>query len=159
MKTLYLIRHAKSDWDNPDLSDFERPLNKRGLRDVPFMAEKLGELGFNPDFIVCSPAKRTKTTAQLLVNSISTLYESSIYEASLKDLNHLVNFLPSNHKEIVIIGHNPSITELSNYLTDDIIGNMPTSSIIKIELEIENWDETTQGIGTMKFFICPKDFL
>jgi phosphohistidine phosphatase len=159
MKTLYLIRHAKSDWDNPALTDFERPLNKRGFRDAPFMTKKLEELDFNPDFIVCSPAQRTKDTAQLIANSTSTLYDSSIYEASLNDLTRLINFLPNKHKEIAIVGHNPSITSLSNYLTFDFIDNMPTCSIVKIELEIDNWNETTQGIGIKKFFIYPKAFL
>ena len=159
MKTLYLIRHAKSDWNDPSLTDFERPLNKRGLRDAPFMSDKLKELDFNPDFIFCSPAQRTKTTAQLIAKSTSILYFDSIYEASLKDLTELINFFPNNHKEICLIGHNPSITALSNYLTDDFIDNMPTCSIVKIELEIDNWDETTQGIGVKKFFTYPKAFL
>ena len=159
MKILYLIRHVKSDWNDPALTDFERPLNKRGFKDAPFMIKKLDELNFNPDFIVCSPAQRTKTTAQLMVNSVSTLYNSSIYEASLNELIQVVNFLPNNHKEIALIGHNPSITNLSNYLTDDFIDNMPTCSIVKIELEIDNWDEITQGIGTKKFFIYPKSFV
>lgn len=159
MKTLYLIRHAKSDWSDSTLADFDRTLNKRGFRDAPFMASKLDELGFNPDFIVCSPAKRTKITAQLIANSVSTLYEPSIYEAALKDLIQLINFLPNNHKEIAIIGHNPSITALSNYLTDDFIDNMPTCSIVKIELEIDNWNETTLGIGIKKYYTYPKAFL
>ncbi len=159
MKTLYLIRHAKSDWKNPALTDSERPLNKRGLRDAPFMAKKLNELSFNPDLIVCSPAQRTKTTAELISKSTSCLYDASIYEASLNDLTHLINSLPNEKTAIAIIGHNPSITNLSNYLTNDFISNMPTCSIVKIELEIDSWNETIQGIGTKKYFIYPKAFV
>jgi phosphohistidine phosphatase len=159
MKTLYLIRHAKSDWNNSGLTDFDRPLNKRGLKDAAFMAEKLNELDFNPTFVVCSPAQRTKTTAQLIANSTSTLFDPAIYEASLQDLTRLISFLPNQQKDIALIGHNPSITALANYLTDDFIDNMPTCSIVKIELEIDNWDEVVQGIGIKKYFITPKSFL
>ncbi|MBL4594416.1 MAG: histidine phosphatase family protein [Flavobacteriales bacterium] len=158
MKTLYLIRHAKSDWENPSLSDFDRPLNSRGIRNAPFMAQKLIELNFNPGLIVCSPAQRTTTTAELISKNTSILFEKSIYEASLNDLIHLINFLPKEHEEIAIIGHNPSITNLSNYLTDDFIDNMPTCSIVKIELEIDNWNEIIKGIGMKKYFIYPKGF-
>ena len=159
MKVIYLIRHAKSDWNNPLLTDFERPLNKRGLQDAPFMAKKLAELDFNPSLIVCSPAQRTTSTAELIAPKTSILFENSIYEASLNNLTHLINLLPNEHNQIALIGHNPSITSLSNYLTDDFIGNMPTCCIIKIELEIDTWKEITQGIGIQQFFIYPKAFI
>lgn len=159
MKVVYLIRHAKSDWNNPVLTDFERPLNERGLRDAPFMAKKLLELNFNPGLILCSPAQRAVTTAELISKQTSILYENSIYEASLNNLVHLINFLPSEYKEIAIIGHNPTITSLSNHLTDNITSDMPTCSIAKIELEVDHWNEVVQGIGTQKFFIYPKAFV
>ena len=159
MKEFYLIRHAKSDWNDPDLTDFERPLNQKGLKDAPFMAEKLAYLNFNPELIVCSPSKRTTTTSELISKKTATLYVSSIYEASLEDLIHLMNMLPSEHSSIAIIGHNPSIINLSNYLTGDIIDHMPSCSIIKIELAIDEWNEVTQGIGTKKYFIHPKAFV
>lgn len=158
MKILYLIRHAKSDWKNTELSDFERPLNKRGLKDASFMAKKLIELNFNPGLIVCSTAQRTTSTAQLISKQTSILFEDSIYEATLDNLTHLINFLPNEHEEIAIIGHNPSITNLFNYLADDFIDNMPTCSVVKIELEVDNWNEIVKGIGTKKFFIYPKAF-
>jgi len=164
MKTLYLIRHAKSDWNNANLTDFERPLNKRGLKDAPFIAEKLKELTFNPDHIICSPAQRTSSTAKIICNGINypikdIVFEHSIYEASVTTLISLINLLPNNKDEVAIIGHNPSTTQLSNYLTDDYIGNMPTCSIVKIELEIDNWNEIVDGIGIQRFFIYPKAFI
>jgi phosphohistidine phosphatase len=164
MKTLYLIRHAKSDWNNSELTDFQRTLNKRGLNDAPFMAKKLNELDFQPDHIVCSSSQRTSTTAKLICKGINfplkeVSFDQSIYEASLTTLISIVNSLPNNKNDIVIIGHNPSITGLSNYLTDNYIGNMPTCSIVKIELEIDNWYEVIGGIGIQKFFIYPKKFI
>ena len=122
------------------------------------MANKLDELSFSPSLIICSPAKRTMLTSELLAKDTSTLFINSIYEASLNDLVHIINTLPNKHNEIAMIGHNPSITKLSNYLTDDYIDNMPTCSVVKIELEIDNWNETIQGIGTKKYFIYPKMF-
>jgi phosphohistidine phosphatase len=163
MKTLYLIRHAKSDWNNPNLTDFERPLNKRGLRDAPFMGKELAKLNFKPELIVCSPANRTTSTAKFICteNSYSiadVTFDQSIYESSIDNLISLINLLPNEKTEVALIGHNPSMTGLSNYLTDEYIGNMPTCSIVKIELEIENWDEVITGIGAIKFYIYPKKF-
>lgn len=160
MKILYLIRHAKSDWNNPELTDFERILNKKGLKDVPFMAKKLNESAFNPVHIICSSSQRTRTTVKLICNEINyplkdVCFDSSIYEASLTTLISIINLLPNNKDEIAIIGHNPSITDLSNYLTTEHIGNMPTCSIVKIKLEIDNWNEIVNGIGIQKFFIYP----
>jgi len=162
MKTLYLIRHAKSDW-KPDLTDFKRPLNKRGIKDTPFMAKKLIELEFNPELIICSSAQRTTATAQLICEEINypqeeILFNQSIYESSIDNLISLINQFPNKNNEIALIGHNPSITMLANYLTGNYIGNMPTCSIVKIELEIDNWNEVIEGIGIQKYFIYPKAF-
>ena len=156
MKSIYLIRHADSNWNNPDYSDFDRPLSEKGFKDIPVMANKLAELGFNPELIVCSPALRTTTTAELLLKSASYLFESSIYEASLDDLIQLVNVLPNEYQEIALIGHNPGISLLSDYLTDNYMTNMSPCSVIKIELEIDNWNEVVQGIGTEVYSISPE---
>ncbi len=158
MKTLYLIRHAKSDWNTTAQTDFERPLNKRGLKDAPMMANKLIDLNFNPTATYCSPAQRTTTTSELILNTANIIFEKTIYEASLKDLTNLINKFADEHSEIAIIGHNPAISYLSNHITGDFISNMPTCSVVKIELEIDSWAETTQGSGTQKFFIYPKMF-
>jgi phosphohistidine phosphatase len=156
MKTLYLIRHAKSDWKTDITSDFERPLNKRGLSDATMMAKKLQDLHFNPSIIFCSPAQRTITTSELITKEVKIIFKKNIYEASLKDLTQLLNEFPDEHSEVALIGHNPSMTYLLNYLTGDLIQNIPTCSVVKIELEINSWKEITQHIGTQKFFISPK---
>ena len=155
MKSLYLIRHAESDWNNPGSSDFKRTLNKKGLKEASLTSKKLIELNFNPSLIVCSPAKRTKATLELISSNTTTLFIDSIYEASLNVLINLINVLPNEHKTVAIIGHNPSLTLLSNYLTDEFTNNMPTSSVINVDLEIENWNEVTQGIGIKNYLICP----
>lgn len=159
MKILYLIRHAKSDWSNSALLDYDRILSEKGITDTVLMAKKLNELNFKPSLIICSPAQRTTSTADFISRGTSILFYNSIYEASLIDLIELINVLPNEHKEIALIGHNPSITKLSNYLTDDFIDHMPTCSIVKIELEIDNWNEIVHGIGIKKYFISPASFI
>jgi phosphohistidine phosphatase len=160
MKTLYIIRHAESNRIGSITSDYERTLSMKGKKDILLITNKLIELDFNPDQVICSSSKRTVSTAQLICTEINyplkdIIFKRSIYESSVNTLISLINSLPNNKNEIAILGHNPSITELSNYLTDELIVNMPTSSIIKIELEIDNWNEIIRGIGIQRFFINP----
>jgi len=161
MKTIYLIRHAKSSWSDFDSLDFDRKLNRRGKHDAPLMGNMLKELDFTPDLILASPSKRTTLTGKLICKNINysfdqIQFERNIYDASLADLIQLINNIPSQHETVALIGHNPGITFLSNYLTDDFISNIPTCGIVKIELEIEDWNEVIKGIGIKKYFIYPK---
>lgn len=163
MKVIHLIRHAKSSWENLTPSDFYRNLNERGLRDVPFMAEKLKKLACNPDYILCSPAKRTTETAKIVCeklnfNQNNINFEKRIYEAELKTLIEVLNEIPNHFNNAVLIGHNPAITQLSNYLTNDYIDNIPTCGIVKIEMDIDDWQHIIEGIGRKLFFIYPKMF-
>lgn len=163
MKTIHLIRHAKSSWKNTALDDFSRALNERGRRDAPFMAEELKKSAYHPDYILCSPAKRTTKTAdffaeKLNFNQININFEQRIYEASLKTLLEILNEIPNHYNNIALIGHNPAITQLSNYLTNDYIDNIPTSGIVKIEMDIDDWQHIIEGIGRKLFFIYPKMF-
>ena len=164
MKTIYLIRHAKSDWTVSNLSDFDRPLNNRGKRDAPFMGKQLNELGIYPDYIVASPAKRAKETTKLICTEINYPFNKvefidSVYHSSVKNLTQVLNGLSNNNKIVFLVGHNPGLTELSDYLTDDYLDNISTCGIVKIELEINDWKEIIQGIGIKRFFIYPKLYL
>jgi phosphohistidine phosphatase len=163
MKTIYLIRHAKSSWKEPNQLDIERPLNNRGKNDAPFIGKKLKDLEVNLEFIVCSPANRTRQTVSLLCEQLNypintVKFDKNIYEAPLTNLIQAVNKIPTQFNEVALIGHNPSITYLANYLTDNYIDNIPTCGVVKIELEIDNWNEVIKGIGLQKFFIYPKMF-
>ncbi|MGB0887610.1 MAG: SixA phosphatase family protein [Vicingaceae bacterium] len=160
MKTLYLIRHANSDWNQSGFNDFNRPLSNNGPKDATEISLKLQQLKFNPDLIICSSAKRTSQTAALLCQNISynfkdIQFEQSIYETTLNHLIEFTNHLPNSKNTIAIIGHNPSISELSNYLTENHISNMPPCGVVKIELEIKNWNEIISGIGSLKYFFHP----
>ena len=157
MRTIYLIRHAESDQNNTGLLDFDRVLNNNGTQETSVISKKLDDLDFNPGLFVCSPARRTFETSELLNKNTPVLYDSSIYEGSLDDLKSLINLLPNEHQEIAVVGHNPTITHLSNYLTQNPISCMPPCSVVKIDFEVENWNETIQGIGSKIFFITPNE--
>ncbi|OFZ02204.1 MAG: hypothetical protein A3K10_01850 [Bacteroidetes bacterium RIFCSPLOWO2_12_FULL_31_6] len=164
MKIIYLIRHAKSDRDNPNLADFDRILNQKGIADALLIGNQLKELHFNPALIVCSTAQRALQTLEIICNQTNclqtnTIFDSFIYQCSINYLTFLTDSLPSKDNEVAIIGHNPGITLLSNYLINDIIDYIPTCGVVKIELEINDWKEIVQGIGSKKYFISPKTFI
>lgn len=161
IKTVYLIRHAKSDWNSAELSDFERPLNKRGKKDAPFMGEKIKELNVHPDIIIASPAKRALETITAISSEINypfdkIVFDKSIYHSSVQNLIELLNNIDNSYSTLFLVGHNPGLTYLSNYLTNDYIDNIVTCGIVKIELEIGNWNEIIEGIGRKIFYLYPK---
>ena len=161
MKTIYLLRHAKSDWANADLNDYDRPLNKRGKNDAPEMGKKLKELYVIPELIISSPAKRTRQTIKKICEKINypfnnIIFDESVYLSSLKNLITLVNAIDDNYKTVLLVGHNPGITMLNNYLTEDYIDNIPTCGFVEINMEIDHWNEIIQGVGIKKYFIYPR---
>jgi phosphohistidine phosphatase len=163
MKTIYLIRHAKSDWNHSGLTDFERPLNNRGSLNAPLMGEKLKELKVKFDAVVSSPSKRTTETINEICVKLGfpledITFDKDLYLPSLNDLTNAINQIKSSINSLAIVCHNPGITSLSNYLTEDYIDNIVTCGIVKIELEIDSWYEIVQGIGTKKYYIYPKMF-
>ena len=157
-KKLYLLRHAKSSWKDFSISDFDRPLNKRGKRDAPLMAEQMARKGIHPDVIFSSPAKRAKSTAQHFSEKLQTniIYNSAIYEASTSTLKEIIKEAFKHHDEIMLVGHNPALTLLSNSLSSHQIDNIPTAGIVGFELNIESI-ETAKT--TMLFFEYPKKYL
>jgi phosphohistidine phosphatase len=160
MKTLYLLRHAKSSWDDASLSDFERPLNERGRRTAPFMGELMKRRGLSPDVIVCSPAERARETARLVRDSGGMSseidFDPRIYEASPDDLLKVVSGLNGKYTSAMLVGHNPGIEAFIHYLTGHI-ERMPTAALAVIELDIEKWDEIGDRCGRLMSIIRPKD--
>ena len=163
MKTFYLIRHAKSSWADMSLQDFNRPLNKRGLRDAPFMAKMLAGKGVRPDAIVASPANRAWTTANyffremgLQANQIHQKPE--IYEAWSKTLLDVVLGLDDNWSTVLIFGHNPAFTELANVFAKEYIPNVPTCGIVKIESSANSWNAITTDNAVVTAFYYPKQY-
>ncbi|WP_457596929.1 SixA phosphatase family protein [Hydrogenimonas sp.] len=161
MRELILMRHAKSSWDDPTLSDFERPLNERGERDAPRMGEHLADLGIRPDLIVASPAKRAKKTAKIVAQKLgydtrAIEWRESLYEASPQTLLYLICQLPNEAKRVMMVGHNPGFTMLANLLGDVAIENIPTAGVVIIAFDAKSWDEACRMKGHTILFDYPK---
>ena len=161
MKTLYLVRHAKSSWKNTALTDFKRPLNSRGKKDAPLMGKRLKERGILPDMIICSSAKRAKKTARKIAKVLdypaaSIKYEDKLYEATESNIIRLIQKLPNKINKLMIVGHNPEITSLSNRLGDENIYNMPTCGISCIRFAFDQWKKIAIKSGKQIFFDYPK---
>ncbi len=155
MKTIYLLRHAKSSWDNTSLSDFERPLNDRGLRTAPLMGEVILERGYVPSIIVSSPAMRAKTTAELLALDAMIRLDDRIYEASPNTLRNVVSEIEDSCTSAMIVGHNPGMEGFIRYLTGGL-EPMPTAALAVIQLTIDSWTEITSDTGTLVEVIRPE---
>lgn len=161
MKHLYLIRHAKSDWSNSEWSDFERPLNARGLNNAPRMGDFLKEQSICPDIIYSSDAKRALTTAQIIAEKIGypvdkIVQKHSIYESGIHFYLELIGGIDNKNNSAFIVAHNPTLTVLTDYFTDEGISHMPTCGVVHIEFDCESWDYVTRGGGRLRDFYTPK---
>ena len=144
MKTLYILRHAKSSWNDPDLADHDRPLNKRGKRDVPEMGARLKARGVLPDLVLCSDARRALDTgipiAELLgVSSQAIRREASLYLANDGFILELLKGLKDRCQKVMIVGHNPGLTDLANRFLPQFLPNLPTAGIVELVFEIDSW--------------------
>ena len=163
MKTLYLVRHAKSDWSDASLDDFDRPLNKRGRNNAPLMGRILREKGVTPDLIVSSPALRTITTAQLLAREIGYVQEKivtdkQIYEASVKTLIKVISKQQASRLALMLVGHNPGLTDFANHVSDFDADNVPTTGVVFIQFAMDDWRNLESTTGKVVFFHYPKEF-
>ena len=161
MKRLILIRHAKSSWNNPGLTDFDRPLNKRGKRDAPVMGKRLKNRDVKPDLIISSPAKRALKTARIIAEEIGypkvkIVTHASIYGEGMSALLELIRNLDDSHNRVIMFGHNPDFTMLAEHLTDHRVGNMPTCGIFCVDFEVDSWKQISERKGLFVFFDYPK---
>ena len=161
MKTVLLLRHAKSSWADADLSDFDRPLNGRGLEAAPGIGSLMFDKNLEADLILSSPAKRAmqtailaKGTAQLKAN---IQYEEKIYEASPLTLLYLLAEQDDKNETISLVGHNPGLEKLTEILTGETI-QMKTAMMAKIDLNIEKWSDILPNSGELDYVLhVPKD--
>lgn len=163
MRTLLLVRHAKSSWDNPALSDKERPLNKRGKDDAPKMGKLLKKRDFQPDLIVSSPAKRAYSTAKRIAkeldyNKCSIETDEALYMADTEDFYGAISKVPGNVYSLMLFSHNYGITHFANFISDSGIENIPTCGLVRIDFEMESWKEITETKGKLIYFEYPKKY-
>jgi len=166
MKTLYLVRHAKSSWADPSLADLNRPLNKRGRRDAPAMGQRLADKKIKVDAIWCSPALRAVETAKFFAQALNipkklTEQHEKIYAGSIDELLFEIQSCPDKLKTLLLVGHNPVLTEFANYLTDGNlvpeIVSIPTSGIVALEFNRSSWQQVQRNAGHLLFFDYPKN--
>ncbi len=161
MKALFLIRHAKSSWDNPMQNDFDRPLNARGLKDAPMMAQRLLERKIKIDAFFSSPAVRAKQTCSLFmqtfkVDEAAMHLQSQLYLAAPDVFMQTITNIPASVSSAAIFSHNNGITEFANTLTNASIDNMPTCSVFAVKAEIDNWKDFAKTKKEFWFFDYPK---
>ena len=161
MLQLTLIRHAKSSWDNPALSDFDRPLNKRGMKNAPLMGKIISKRGLVFDRIVASPALRAITTAHLIAGKQGfpeqdIQQRDELYDASVDELLDCVRSLDNQYASIALVAHNPGLTSLCNYLSGESIANLPTCAVAVIEFDLDDWRAVYQDTGRLVLYEYPR---
>ena len=164
MKTLTLVRHAKSSWDHPELDDRDRPLNKRGERDAPIMGRRIAAAGIRPSLIIASPATRAWSTAKIIANEISyprefLQRESKLYHASLDTMLDVLVAQDTEFNSIMLVGHNPGMTTFANYLSPGITNNLPTAGVLSVSFEQDDWNLYSAPKTELVCYDTPKSAL
>jgi phosphohistidine phosphatase len=154
MKTLYLLRHAKSDWTDASLNDFARPLNRRGKRARKLIARHIA--GSQIDLVVCSPAARAKATAKPLIDVLAcpVRYDDALYGANPDDLLEITHRLPDIASSVMLVGHNPSMEDYTALLCG-VSARYPTGALGTLELGVERWRDTAAGRGSLTSIVTP----
>jgi phosphohistidine phosphatase len=143
MKTLILVRHAKSSWDDPSRDDRERPLNGRGKKDAPAMGERLAKLGIEPDLILSSPAVRALTTAEIFAKALDykrkkIVEDERIYASSPAILLNIIHALDNDAKCAMLFGHNPEFSDLAHGFSAQI-DDLPTCAVVEMHFDVKAW--------------------
>jgi phosphohistidine phosphatase len=162
MKTLILVRHAKSSWEEAGIDDFDRPLNERGKHDAPAMAKRLKDKNIDIDIFISSPAKRALRTAKYFAEELDVEKKeieqvSKLYGASVSVFLEVVTSITEKHNAAILFSHNPGITDFANTLTNVHIDNMPTCSIFAIQADADKWADFVRSEKQFLFFDYPKN--
>lgn len=146
------------------MRDFDRPLNKRGKRDAPFMGKLIKEKGIEPDLIITSPARRALRTAEYFAEELSypkekIIRDDNLYEAGVNDIVNVISGINSDSETIMLFGHNPGITDFCNSISDKYIDNIPTSAVVSLVLKTGQWSDINTNTCKLEFFEYPKKYL
>ena len=169
MKIVYLLRHAKSSWDQGSLRDHERPLALRGRRAAPLVGAHMRESGYLPDLVLCSTAVRTRETLEAILSELDCAprveWDEGIYLAAPEHLLEILQTAPEAAESILMVGHNPGTGMLADDLCDEgpidqrqlMATKFPTAGLAIIELRVDRWEDARSGCGTLKEFTRPRD--
>jgi phosphohistidine phosphatase len=160
MRTLLLLRHAKSSWDDPALRDFDRPLSKRGRKAAPLIGRFMLKREIRPGLVISSPAKRAKKTAALVIKSAQLetkpRLDERVYEASAIQLLEVISQIETGAAEVMLVGHNPGLEDLLLTLTGEV-RQMPTAALARVALDIERWSDARDASGQLEWLVKPKE--
>ena len=161
MKTLFLVRHAKSSWDDPGLDDKERPLNKRGKADAPKMGKHIAGYSVRPEMIISSPAVRARKTARQIAAKLDfkksdVEINEDLYTFDSSGIMDVIRDLSDSRSSIMLVGHNPAITRLVNELSGSNIANIPTCGVALLRFKVKTWSSIKRGTGELVSFDYPK---
>jgi phosphohistidine phosphatase len=161
MRTLYLLRHAKSSWKDESIPDFDRPLKKRGREAAEGVGKTLAGERLSSPVLISSPALRTRETTEIVLKTSNlnadVSYDERIYEADLSRLLRVLADVAAAEMELIVVGHNPGMQYLVEFLTGSE-QRMPTAALAKISLETAAWDSVGRGEGKLEWLITPDDF-
>ncbi len=161
MKTLFLVRHAKSSWKDVSLPDALRPLSKRGRRDAPMMGRRLADRGVEVELIVTSPATRAVATAEALAEELSVPWDEVVaddrlYDADAEDILTVIEEQDEWIDSLMVIGHNPALTSLANYVGRADLDNVPTTGVVELQYDVSRWSEMASARPKEIVFDYPK---
>ncbi|HET9526240.1 MAG TPA: histidine phosphatase family protein [Pyrinomonadaceae bacterium] len=160
MRTLYLLRHAKSSWKDETLRDFDRPLKRRGRRAAERMGQVFAEEKLKSPLVISSPAVRARETTELVLESaelrVEPHFDERIYEADVRTLMEVVRSIPDSSDTAILVGHNPGFENLLSYMTGDS-RHMPTCALAKIEFDAASWSDVSEETGRLELFVTPKE--
>jgi phosphohistidine phosphatase len=165
MRRLTLVRHAKSDWKNADLKDFDRPLNRRGQKEAPQMAELLAAQQVRVDLLLTSPAVRALETARVFARALNypprrLKSDERLYLAQPKEILEVVRGIGSRVRHLMLVGHNPGLSEFAQALSNDSeLGELPTSAVYAVDLDIRSWGDAKFGDALNPSLMHPKSLL
>jgi phosphohistidine phosphatase len=170
MKTIYLLRHAKSSWDDSSLSDHDRPLNPRGRAAAPQIGSYMNDAGYLPDLVLCSTATRTRQTLDAVLAELggaepAVEFHEDLYLGGVMGMLELVESVPDTVESVLMVGHNPGTGMLADLLSGEgdpgaihlMRGGYPTAGLAIIELSVDRWKDTVSGCGSLKEFVRPRD--
>ena len=162
MKTLTLVRHAKSSWKDTSLADRDRPLNRRGQRDAPEMGRRIAKAGIRPSLIVSSPAARAWTTAKIIAKEIGyplefLQREQELYLGSVTDILDVIVAQDVGFNSMMLFGHNPGFTDFANYLVPGLTNNVPTAGVVSVSIDQEDWNLFERPDTELVLYDFPKN--
>ncbi|MGH1337209.1 MAG: SixA phosphatase family protein [Aureispira sp.] len=161
MKQIYLIRHAKSSWKTLSLNDIDRPLNKRGKRDAPFMAQKMVKKGMQVDAFWASPSKRTQATAHAFALALNyplehLHWDKNVYEATASTLLKIIQEWKDDWQKVALFAHNFACTDFANYYALPLLENVPTTGVVHLQFTVSHWSQISKTNGQVLDFEYPR---